>query len=440
VIDRRALARELDDRKVADWVIIERDQELGVVDETAARLGGAAGRAQVPAVTDGARTIQRAERRTRWQLVVHADTPAGRGTAHVAIDAFEGDPSTIVDQALELAEASVGPAWETIPAAAPARVELADPALLAVDPLTAAGTVFRVARPPGATIAGRATVVREHVHVTARQGLHTEWQATRVQAELLVTTGARSLEISRAARRRDGLALAPAIVDAVADLELLASAGRPVAGPCALVLGPDAMLYGGHGVWAAFAMQADAVVARQGLTRYHEQEPIAPGADQVPEPLTITSNGALSYGLESAPLGDDGDAVRRFALVDRGIAAGLGLSPREAALRHREPNGGVRNLMVALGTWSEQLGGTGRTIEVRRLRALEIDRYTGEASLEVALAIDHTGGATTPFAGGTIRLDLVAALARARRSKIRLRRGGYEGPRRVWIEHAELIA
>jgi predicted Zn-dependent protease len=212
------------------------------------------------------------------------------------------------------------------------------------------------------------------------------------------------------------------------------------------VLPADAMQHGeGYGGWAPFADQADAALERRGLTRYRLGAPIAPGADRVDEPLGIASDGALDHGTRSAPVGDDGDAIRRFPLIERGVCTGLGLSPREAARRGRDPNGGVRNLVIAPGTWDGTItaggtgGGTGRVIEVRRLRALAIDPYTGDASLELGLAIEHEGGARRPFAGGTVYLDLVAALARARRSAALIRRGPYVGPAAVRIEDAELI-
>jgi hypothetical protein len=138
----------------------------------------------------------------------------------------------------------------------------------------------------------------------------------------------------------------------------------------------------------------------------------------------------------SAPIGDEGGAVRRFSIIERGIATGLGLSPREAALRKRDPNGGVRNLDVELGSWAGET--SGRVVEVLQLRDLAIDRYTGDASLEIGVAVDRPKG--TVFAGGSVRLDLIAALARAKRSQTRLTRGAYRGPDAVWIDAAELIA
>ena len=144
-------------------------------------------------------------------------------------------------------------------------------------------------------------------------------------------------------------------------------------------------------------------------------------------------------------MSDDGGAVRAFKLVDRGIAAGLGLSPREAALRKREPNGGVRNLGVATGAWNGAIDPKGpRTIEVKRLRSMTIDPYTGDASLELALSLDHntTGNDPTgvkPATGGSLRIDMIAALSRARRSSKRLVRGGYVGPDAISIDGVEII-
>ena len=414
MIDRKSLARSLGHLELADWVIVERDQELAVIDDN----------------------TRREEQRTRWQLTVHADTPEGRGSAHVTIDANEGDPDRLVEQAATLARLSVGPAWSTIPQAAPARVELVDPALAATELLTAADTILKlVPRRPGANIASRVTVLREQVSMATKQGFHAAWSATLARVDALVTATDHTLQIFREARRTDRLDLVAAVDDAIADLRRVASAGPPVGGPCALVLTGDALLHGGLGVWQAFVSQADAVVARQGLTRYHERTPIVPGADQLPEPLDVTSDGALPFGVRSAPLGDDGDAVRQFPLVARGIAVGLGLSPREAALRQREPNGGVRNLVVGRGSWDEKLPAATRVIEVRRLRNLEIDPYTGDADLELALGIESG----TPFAGGTLRLDLIDALARAHRSVRRLQRGPYDGPAAVLIENVDLI-
>lgn len=418
MIQRRDLVRALGDHGLADWVLIEREQDIASAD---------AG-------------VQRVERWLRWQLTVHHDAPTGRGSAHVAIDAAHGDADAVVQQAVTLARASVGTAWVTRPPAAPARVQLAEPGLVKGDLLVAATQlVQRVPHPAGVFVDARARVMREHVHVMTRQGLRTDWLATRVRVDANVATSDALLVVTREARRRDDLGLAAALAAAEDDLQLLASATPVPAGPALLVLRSDALLHDGLGLWSAFANQADALIERQGLTRYRERMPVARGADSGAERLSITSNGALDYGLASAPVGDEGDAIRRFPLVERGIAAGLGLSPREGALRGRDPNGGVRNLVVAPGTWTGTLDGiTTRVLEVRRLRSLSIDPHTGDASLEILLGLDHSKGVRTPFAHGSLRLDAIGTLTRARRSKAVITRGAYVGPDAVLTESVEL--
>jgi hypothetical protein len=418
VISRRALVSALEDRRVTDWVVVERDQELALVTDTR----------------------QRTDDRTRWVVVVHQDVPRGRGSARLEIGALDGSARAHVDQALALALSTIGPPWRSTRPAAPAKVDIADVAMtkVALDE-TATQLLAALPRPADATVNGEVELLRERVTVQTSQGLRTAWTATHARASALVSVGANSLELSREARRVADLDLAQAIPLAVVDLALLGSASAPKPGRCALILRTDALLHGGgHGVWSVFETHASAELERQGLVRYRSGAPIVPGADQIGEPLSVMSDGALDFATLSSPLGDEGDAVRRFPLVERGVAAGLGMSMREAARRQSEPNGGVRNLVVTAGSWAEVIP-PGRSLDVRRLRSLSIDPYTGDASLEIALAVDRDGGGERAITGGLVRIDLVAALARARRSATPLRRGAYLGPASILIDDAEVL-
>ena len=462
MITQRDLVQRLSRRNLGGWSVVERLQDIGIADEH--------------------RALQRRDHRTRLALIVHHDVPRGRGSARLDLDAFDGSADDLIDQAISLALAAVGPAWLSTPPAAPAKVSVADDSLLKGELSTvAADTLARLRRPSKVTVTASAEILREKVTVIASSGFHTSWVATLLRADALVATsgtaataaaasavtatttatatgaarspataaapvttapGARSLVVSREARRIEDLNLDAALADAAADLFLLTAAGPPSPGPCALWLGPEALLHGDdYGVWGIFAHQADSAVERQGLTRYRWRSEIIPGAAQLAEPLSITSNGALDFATRSTPVTDDAVAIRHFPLIQRGIAVGLGLSPREAALRNTDPNGGVRNLVVDPGTWSGTPSPTTRTIEVRRLHALSIDPYTGDATLDIALGLEHRPDRPepTPFTGGTLRLDLVTALARAHRSSQLLRRGAYHGPASVLIDDAELL-
>ena len=416
MISRRALVGALTSRKVADWVVVERTQELAHASDA---------------------PLRRSEQRTRWSIVVHHDVPRGRGTARVELGTRQGNAKDVVDQALALATAAIGTPWTTPAAAAPAKVVVGDEKLAKIDlGAVAAAIVANAKRPAGATVQLAAEVLRERVTVQTESGFQTAWNATRLDVRALVAVGAHSLEVVREARRRTDLEteLGDALAGAAGDLAMLARAVPATPGRCAVVLRADALLHGGGlGVWNVFADHASAETERQGLTRYRQGTVVAPGADTGAEPLTITSEGALDFGMRSAPIGDEGDAVRRFPLIERGVAVGLGLSVREAARRKTDPNGGVRNLVVSRGTWNETRP-EGRVIEVRRLRSLSIDPFTGDASLEIGLGLEGD----KPLTGGTIRVDLIAALARARRSAATLRRGPYLGPSSLLLEGVEL--
>jgi hypothetical protein len=457
VITQQDLVQQLARRGPGAWSVVERLQDLAFASDHPAR--------------------QRRDHRTRLTLIVHQDVPRGRGTARLDIDPFDGSAADLVDRAIAIALAAVGPAWTSAPPAAPAKVTLVDPSLVERElGAVAAGTVARLRRPDRVTVSAAVEVLREKVTVISGSGLHATWLATDLRGDALLATADHSLTVSRHARRLDDFDLDAALADAATDLSLLANAAPPAPGPCALWLGPEALLptpdrFRGddgrlagdttaaatpstdaaagrpattghhHGLWTLFAQQADSAVERRGLTRYRLHADIATGASQLPEPLSITSHGALDFATLSAPVTDDAVAIRSFPLIERGIAVGLGLSSREAALRATDPNGGVRNLVVSPGTWSPAPSPTARTIEVRRLHAVAIDAYTGDASLDIALALDHRPGrpTPTPFTGGTIHLDLLAALARARRSPQLLRRGAYHGPAAVLIDGVELL-
>jgi predicted Zn-dependent protease len=416
VITRRSLVAALNARRVSEWIVVERVQEIATADE--------------------ALPVRRSDQRTRYTVIVHHDVTRGRGTSRIELASLHGDAIDVVDQAIQLAEAAVGPTWHSTPPAAPAKVALLDPQLEKADLATTAITFLStLPRPPGTTVSASIEVLRERVTVNASSGFHAGWIASAVRAGALLTLGERSLEVTREARKLDQLALGQGLTDAAGDLALLARATAPTPGPCALVLRTDALLHaGGLGMWAVFADHASAEIDRQGLSRYRLHSPVAPGVDTVDEPLTITSDGALDFAPRSAPVGDEADAVRRFALIDRGVSVGLGLSMREAARRKTDPNGGVRNLIVKEGTWTGALPAR-RTIDVRRLRSLSIDPYTGDASLEISVGLDRERVIT----GGTIRLDLVGALARAHRSKSVIQRGPYVGPDAVVIDDVELL-
>lgn len=377
-----------------------------------------------------------ASTRARLAGELHRDQPEGRGSATFEL-ASGGDAEVVVTGAMLRALDAIGPIWRTPSPAAPARVELADPA---IDPAALAAAVdavvARVAQAAGdALVGGLAEVAYDEVELATRRGQRAQWRATRVELRADVRAGDAVRTVTRRARRIADLDLDDLI--APADAAPIA-AERPRA--IEVVLRARALLHGGAGLLDAVIAQADAALERQGLVRYHAGKPIAEGAT-----LTLESDGTLPFGWHSAPLGDRGEPVRRFPLVVNGVAAGLGLDAREAALRGAQPNGGVRGLVVPPGAVPGDELLRDDTLVVDDLAWLELERTTGWFRAEIAAGAmwrarvpgePLPGGGEVmgrpptgrPIRGGILRGDALEAVARARTSREVIELPTYRGP------------
>lgn len=401
-----SLRRVIGERRLGDWVITDRDRRTWVC----ARRGAA--------------RRWRQEERAEVQVLVRRDSPDGRGTGVALARDRRGDPRTLIGLAVARAEAAIGVPWSTPPPAAIAKVALFDeslpgesaPEAMLAEALARAGAA-------GAELsAGTVCLHHDELTLVSAQGFSLSWRESTLELSAELTRGERTARVQRSARRAAELGLAEAIAHAA---RRCAPAPKPApvpTGPVHLELTAEAMLGADElGVWRALTAQCDAAAARRGLTRHQSGDVL--GLAEVP--LEVWSDGVLPFGLESAPVGAEGEAVRRFPLVVAGKLAELGLGPMEAALRRRAPNGGVRNLEVAAGAGEARRA---PTLVVHELAHLAIDPLTGAAEGELGYAVDDEGRV---LERGAFSLDLVHALATAERARERVRRSGYWGPR--WL-------
>jgi hypothetical protein len=438
-IDGASLRLAIAGRTLSDWVITERRQ-------ASLTLGEGTAAAQVG---------WRDQTREQVRLLVRRDLPSGRGTGTLELQERSGDARAVVAQAVARAEAAIEPAWRTPPSAAPARVELIDPSLgpslgpsfgpsfgpsvgpsagPSAGPPTSASLEPAVAALRAALRQGVAAAALELVHselsvgrdevtLSSAQGFELAWRESWLCAVATVRRGELLATVRRRARRVADLDLSAALAAIAADLALPAASTAPPKRPVLLELPAEVMLGEDDlGLWRALTDQADAHAARHGLTRFQTGAVLAGNED----PLTVWSDGTLAFGMRSAPVGEEGEAVRRFRVVADGALGELGLGPQEAALRGVAPNGGIRNLVINAGAPRDA---PYPVIEVRQLRWLQLDATTGRAEAELALAIDRDSGAV--LRRGSLAIDLPPALAAASRSPELVRRGAYLGPR--WI-------
>jgi predicted Zn-dependent protease len=203
----------------------------------------------------------------------------------------------------------------------------------------------------------------------------------------------------------------------------------------------------GWGWFAPLVAHAAAGWVRLGLSRYRPGQPVF-GPDRGGDRFTLASDGTVPFGERSAPFGELGEPVRRFELVEDGVAAELALDAREAALAGASPNGGVRNL--ALGRGASHAAallepGARPLIEVSSLAWLEVDPRSGD----VAGAIENgtrrdrgaagAAGGAVAVAGGVLAGNLFELLGRARLASETMTERWYRGPALVRIDDVAIV-
>lgn len=301
--------------------------------------------------------------------------------------------------------------------------------------------------PSGRFIAG----MTEHIRLQARRladldlAQHVRRGAEQLERRAAATAlppGRYDLVLTRGALLPDNVSYGQASLADVDDERLLDAIPHLGFAPTRPEEGSNWQFSGRYAWFEPIAAQADARATRLGLSRYRIGQSIHGDQPITGDPLTIISDGTLPFGLLSSPVGELGEPVRRFTLVERGVAAGLAFDVREAALRGVGANGGVRNLVIEPGkTLPEDLHRPARRplLEARDLAWLDIDPATGNFTCEIALADLHAAQTIPrPTTGGILQGNIFHLLASARLSSQIFTKGWYTGPEAIRFPDIEV--
>jgi predicted Zn-dependent protease len=399
---------------------------------------------------------------------LYRDLRRGRGMASFTVDQ-DADLDRSIRSALGRAGRNIGPSWTLPPPEAPARVAVAD-SVISDDVAAAAAATSRelqaavgsrggvAARAAGGALVLRRARVRcwvDDTRIRTSSGFANGYRATIIEVDAFIALRDGAPGSAEAvygiARHRSGLRLGARLVTAAGRLRDRARAAALPAGRYDVLLtgdaitGPPTLGHGNHAeryCWFyPVAAQASATLERQGLTRYRPGQSIYPTPPRG-DKLTMTSNGTIPFALESRPFGELGEPVRTWQVVSDGVAAGLALDLREAALRKERANGGLSNLVIAPGSTGQaelvKPGSKRPLLRVSDLSWFHADPRTGWCSVELGLAYRTSASTETPTRGGALRANVFELLARARFSKETTSDRWYHGPRAIRIDDVEL--
>lgn len=395
--------------------------------------------------------LQRHEGRV-LEAKIFIDRGLGRGHSHFFVPP-DAQTRTLIKQSASRALGALGPSWRLEPPSAPARLELQDQAWAddlekSLDQLT---EEFHKQLPKTLTLLqGSIEVELVDARSILSNGFDNHFGSTRarISARLQAQKGAPVLmEID--VRRRKDLRLQKSFARAERSSLERASQIANVAGECDLLLMSTAywpQAESDFGIWNPLAKQCSAALAAEGMAKYRVGQAILPNPAQA-DPLTIRSDGTRNFGLRSAPFDSDGQAVRRFSIVDKGRAAGQSVNYREAARQEINANGGVRDLIVESGKVALaelKTPGERPLLVVHRLSDLHAEARGG-----LLLRVDSSeirerdpAGATQIKAtgGGVLCGNLYTWLQDARFSRERQNLHWFEGPKAIRFNNLRLQA
>lgn len=379
-------------------------------------------------------------------VTVHVDRRAGRGSSRVVLDPRRDVRAQLV-QAVARAEAAMGPSWRLPRPAAPARVRTRDRdwAEAPRDSLRAVAAHASRALPRSARLTQAVLALdTSELRVLTSSGYDNRntWTRLHFTGQLLAEGGSLVPLHLRTCHRQE-LALQELFDGGARESLALAKASALQPGFYDLVLDLEAYAptqARDFGLWTPITEQARAGRASAGLARFQRGQRVTKSPVRR-EALDLTSDGTLDYAWRSAPFHDDGAPVRRFSLVRDGAAANLALSSREAALRGRVPNGGIRNLVVGTGSHSAEELRVPDQRPVLFVHSLSSWQCTarGDIRLEISQASLIEQRPQGPLRakairGGLVVNNLFSLLARARYSRETAISSWCQGPRALRLD------
>jgi predicted Zn-dependent protease len=376
----------------------------------------------------------------RLSVLVFRDIENGRGSARVD---FAGEDEAAararLAAAADQAVLAVGPGWVLPPPAAPARVEVADPDVVGNLAGVVAEMSRKLARSPDLGVVRSELAAELTVHrIASSHEFASEYQETRLSFDVTLAKGAGP--VRGAARRLRDLHLEERLIRARTNAQVRLSARHLEPGAYDLLLGRESIAMPRYGWFAPLVAQASGQRIRLGLSRYRPGHKVfAHGG----EGFTLVSDGTIPFGILSAPFGSLGEPVRRFVLVEDGVAVDAALDLREAAVAGVPPNGGVRNLVLSPGAEKAALlsaPGERPLLHVHQLAWLDADPQSGDLTAEIALAgLERAGASPMVVTGGLFSGNAFDLLGRARRSRESGEAGWYRGPQALRIDRVDVV-
>ena len=164
------------------------------------------------------------------------------------------------------------------------------------------------------------------------------------------------------------------------------------------------------------------------LTTWEVGQPVLRGEATAGDPLTVWANRRLPYGTHASRFDDEGLPAQRVALIQDDRLLAFTAGQRYADYLGIPPTGAFGDIEVAPGRTPVTELLAEPHVEIVAFSWFNPDEVTGDFACEIRLGYVVDGGRRTPFRGGMLVGNVLAALAGVRWSAETGFYGDYQGP------------
>lgn len=189
------------------------------------------------------------------------------------------------------------------------------------------------------------------------------------------------------------------------------------------------------GLFEPFFARVDAKNIYSNVFQTRVGDDLFAGRGVAGDPLDLTSDSTLPFGLASAPIDAEGLPARRVPVLRGGRVENLLATKRYADYLGIPATGGVSNIVVGAGSVPAPELLRGPVYHLVSFADLHADPLTGEFVSEIRLGYEiGADGSVRPVKGGSVAGNVFDAFANCRMSSETCRIGHYCGPRAIRFE------
>lgn len=154
--------------------------------------------------------------------------------------------------------------------------------------------------------------------------------------------------------------------------------------------------------------------------------------------ISLRAEPVLKHSTKGAPYDDEGIALKKLYIIEKGIVKNLWGSNQASQYIHKPVNGTYSNFVASVGTLTNEELEEENYVEIIQLSGFDIDLITGDFGSEIRLAYLHQKNKEKQIiTGGSVSGNIYDSIETVRFSNEIAQNNNFIGPKRVLLDKVQ---